>query len=62
MRGSGFTLAQSLARGSALAELQMVDPDLLSRGWDHFNRTGDTNLAFQLWHTLQAELWIRAHA
>jgi hypothetical protein len=39
----------------------MIEPKLLDLAWRHFVRTGEGNLGFQLYHTMQTELWLRHH-
>jgi asparagine synthase (glutamine-hydrolysing) len=61
MQGTGYKIAKSLVPGSVLADLGMIEPKLLDLAWRHFVRTGEGNLGFQLYHTMQTELWLRHH-
>ena len=45
-----------------LAELGIVDPDAMRRGWEEYCRTGSTALKIPLFLTMQVELWLQAQA
>lgn len=47
-------------RSPLLAELGVVDSASLNGAWTRFMRSGDEEIGFQLFLTLQAELWLRA--
>jgi len=53
-------LAEAL-RKPLLAELGVVDPAELRRGWTRFLETGANSLKIPLFLTLQVELWLRSH-
>ncbi len=61
MRRDGADLVAEATRHSRLAELGIVDPDALQRGWETWQANGDGNLGVALFLTLQAEFWTRAH-
>ncbi|HJR65153.1 MAG TPA: asparagine synthase-related protein [Gemmatimonadaceae bacterium] len=61
MRSAGADLVAEATRHSRLAELGIVDPDALQRGWQTWQANGDGNLGVTLFLTLQAEFWTRAH-
>ena len=44
-----------------LAEFGIVDPVAFRRRWTDYLRSGEGNLGVNLFLTLQAELWLRAH-
>ncbi|HEV2126357.1 MAG TPA: asparagine synthase-related protein, partial [Chloroflexota bacterium] len=54
-------IAEALSQPLALAELGIVIADVLRQRWDYYQRTNDHILGLQLFFTLQAELWLRAH-
>ena len=43
-----------------LAELGIVDPDAMRRGWEEYCRTGSTALKIPLFLTMHVELWLEA--
>jgi asparagine synthase (glutamine-hydrolysing) len=43
-----------------LAELGIVDPDAMRRGWEEYCRTGSTALKIPLFLTMHVELWLQA--
>lgn len=45
-----------------LAELGIVDPDAMRRGWEEYCRTGSTALKIPLFLTMNVELWLQAQA
>ena len=45
-----------------LADLGIVDPDAMRRGWEEYCRTGSTALKIPLFLTMHVELWLRAQA
>jgi asparagine synthase (glutamine-hydrolysing) len=45
-----------------LADLGIVDPDALRRGWEEYCRTGSTALKIPLFLTMHVELWLQAQA
>jgi asparagine synthase (glutamine-hydrolysing) len=61
MRGAGPDLLGEAIRDSRLAELGIIDPDALRRGWQEWAATGDGNLGVALFLTLQTEFWTRGH-
>jgi hypothetical protein len=61
MRSAGGDLIAEATRESRLADLGIVDPDALRRGWQEWETNGDGNLGVALFLTLQTEFWTRAH-
>jgi asparagine synthase (glutamine-hydrolysing) len=61
MRSTGADLVAEAVRHSRLADLGIVDPDALWRGWQQWEANGDGNLGVALFLTLQTEFWTRAH-
>lgn len=53
-------IAEALSQPLELAELGIVNTDVLRGRWDHYQRKNDHILGLQLFFTLQAELWLRA--
>jgi len=45
-----------------LADLGIVDPNAMRRGWEDYCRTGSTALKIPLFLTMQVELWLLAQA
>ena len=45
-----------------LAELGIVDPEAMRRGWEEYCRTGSTALKIPLFLTMHVELWLQAQA
>ena len=60
-RAAGSTLVAEATRHSRLAELGVIDPTALERGWREWQATQDGNLGVALFLTLQTEFWTRAH-
>lgn len=62
LRGPGRVLVEGLLDDSHLASMGMIDLRLTRRAWDHVLRHDDDETGARLFLTLQAELWLRAHA
>jgi asparagine synthase (glutamine-hydrolysing) len=62
MRRSGHRLATSVGFCEVLGDLGVVNPRLVNQGWEYLLKNDDADLAFELYHTLQAELWLRSAA
>jgi asparagine synthase (glutamine-hydrolysing) len=60
-RDAGTALIDNAVRDSRLAELGIIEPVALRRGWDEWKASGDGNLGVALFLTLQTEFWTRAH-
>jgi asparagine synthase (glutamine-hydrolysing) len=45
-----------------LADLGIVEPEAMRRGWEEYCRTGDTSIKIPLYLTMQVELWLQARA
>ncbi len=60
-RDAGAGLVDRAVRDSRLAELGIIDPAALRRGWEEWKASGDGNLGVTLFLTLQTEFWTRAH-
>lgn len=60
-RAAGRDLVTEATRHSRLAELGVLDPAALMRGWREWETTQDGNLGVALFLTLQTEFWTRAH-
>lgn len=61
MRSAGPDLVTEATSHCRLAELGVVDPEALRRGWHEWQASGDGNLGVALFLTLQTEFWTRAH-
>jgi asparagine synthase (glutamine-hydrolysing) len=61
LRDVGGELIDTAIRDSRLAELGIIEPTALRRGWDAWKANGDGNLGVALFLTLQTEFWTRAH-
>jgi asparagine synthase (glutamine-hydrolysing) len=62
MRAEFPVLLERHGKMQMLADLGIVEPDAMRRGWDEYCRTGSTALKIPLFLTMQVELWLRAHA
>lgn len=60
-RDVGAGLVEKAVRDSRLAELGIIEPAALRRGWEAWKASGDGNLGVALFLTLQTEFWTRAH-
>jgi asparagine synthase (glutamine-hydrolysing) len=60
MRAAGDDLIAQATRHSRLAELGIIEPAALGRGWREWQHTQDGNLGVSLFLTMQAEFWARA--
>ena len=60
-RDAGAALIDDATRDCRLAELGVIDPNALRRGWEDWKANGDGNLGVALFLTLQTEYWTRAH-
>jgi asparagine synthase (glutamine-hydrolysing) len=60
MKTEAAGLVAAIGRSSVLAELGIVDPSAFHSAWEDFLR-GTYDWCGELWFTLQAELWLRAH-
>jgi asparagine synthase (glutamine-hydrolysing) len=60
-RAAGSNLVAEATRHSRLAQLGIIDPAALERGWREWQATQDGNLGVALFLTLQTEFWTRAH-
>jgi asparagine synthase (glutamine-hydrolysing) len=60
-RDAGAGLVEKAVRDSRLAELGIIEPAALRRGWEAWKASGDGNLGVALFLTLQTEFWTRAH-
>ena len=60
-RQAGASLIDEVSRDSRLADLGLIDPGALRRGWEQWLASGDGNLGVALFLTLQTEYWTRAH-
>jgi asparagine synthase (glutamine-hydrolysing) len=61
LRAAGSDLVAEATRHSRLAEMGIIDPAALGRGWQEWQATQDGNLGVALFLTLQTEFWTRAH-
>lgn len=61
LRAAGSDLVTDATRHSRLADLGIIDPAALERGWREWQATRDGNLGVALFLTLQTEFWTRAH-
>lgn len=61
LRAAGSDLVADATRHSCLADLGIIDPAALARGWRDWQTTQDGNLGVALFLTLQTEFWTRAH-
>lgn len=61
LRDAGAGLVEKAVRDSRLAELGIIEPAALRRGWEEWKASGDGNLGVALFLTLQTEFWTRAH-
>ena len=61
LRDGGADLIDEVTRDCRLAELGIIEPAALRRGWEAWRATGDGNLGVALFLTLQTEFWTRAH-
>ena len=59
-RAAGSDLVTEATHQSRLAELGIIDPTALRRGWREWEANQDGNLGVALFLTLQAEFWARA--
>jgi asparagine synthase (glutamine-hydrolysing) len=62
MRGPGRPLVESLLQDPLLASIGMIDVPRLRRAWEHVLQHDNDEIAARIFFTLQAELWLRAHA
>lgn len=62
LRGSARPVIDALLQDPLLASLGMIDAARLRHAWAHVLRHDDAETAARLWFTVQAELWLRAHA
>jgi asparagine synthase (glutamine-hydrolysing) len=61
LRDVGAELVEAATRDCRLAELGIIEPAALRRGWQEWKASGDGNLGVALFLTLQTEFWTRAH-
>jgi hypothetical protein len=61
LRAAGSDLVAEATRHGRLAEMGIIDPAALGRGWQEWQATQDGNLGVALFLTLQTEFWTRAH-
>jgi asparagine synthase (glutamine-hydrolysing) len=61
LRSAGNELISEATERSRLAELGIVNPAALQRGWREWQSSQDGNLGVALFLTLQTEFWTRAH-
>lgn len=62
LRGPARPVIDALLQDPLLASLGMIDPARLRHAWAHVQRHDDGETAARIWFTVQAELWVRAHA
>ena len=55
------TIERMMRAPLLLAELGIIDPAAFRRRWSDYLRSGEGNLGVNLFLSLQAELWLRAH-
>jgi asparagine synthase (glutamine-hydrolysing) len=61
LREVGPGMIETAIRDCRLAELGIIEPAALRRGWEDWQASGDGNLGVALFLTLQTEFWTRAH-
>ncbi len=59
--GPGRALIDKLVTDPVLAQLGIVDPTILRRGWDYYLRTANEETGGRLYFTIMTELWLRQH-
>lgn len=62
LRSTARPTIDALLQDPFLASLGMIDATRLRDAWAHLQRHDDSETAARLWFTVQAELWLRAHA
>ena len=62
MRGPGRPLVEAMLQDPLLASIGMIDAPRLRRAWAHVLEHDDDETGARIFFTLQAELWLRAHA
>jgi asparagine synthase (glutamine-hydrolysing) len=61
MRAEFPLLLERHGKMQMLADLGIVEPNAVQRGWEEFLRTGSNALKIPLFLTLHAELWLAGH-
>jgi len=62
MRGPGRPLVEATLQDSLLASLGMIDVPRLRHAWQHVLEHDNDEIGARIFFTLEAELWLRAHA
>jgi hypothetical protein len=62
MRGPGRPLVEAMLQDPLLASLGMIDVPRLRHAWAHVLEHDNDEIGARIFFTLEAELWLRAHA